>query len=223
MLQWDSIYLKPIKINNIYNEIIEKAFNKSTNNFEEIDEIENEYTNKIEQIKVLYDNEKELEKLLKLTSLELIKEEYNYVKLFSKYSLQQNNYDINFLLKILNILYKISENLRNRIKQPKIVHKFKKDKPIMRCSYKFCNFKSDCKFYYNKKKCNSDHFVHNMISADLDNLIKFFKNKSDKSNTNNKEVIKSINTILYVICHMKGELLDSCRYESKDKWENYHI
>ena len=149
MLQWDNIYLKPIKINENYNNIIENAFNKSANNFEEIDEIENEYANKIEQIESLYNNEKEMEKLLKLTSLELISEEYSFVKIFSKYSLQQNNYDINFLLKVLNILHRISENLRKRLEQPEIVHKIKKDKLIMRCSYKFCNFKSDCKFYYN--------------------------------------------------------------------------
>ena len=161
--------------------------------------------------------------MLKLTSLELIKEEYSFVKLFSKYSLQQNNYDINFLLKVLDILYKISETLRKRIKQSEIIHKYKKDKPIMRCSYKFCNFKSDCKFYYNKKKCNSDHFVHNMISADLLNLLNFFVNKKDKKYISNKEVIKSINTILYVISHMKSELSDSCRYESKETWEKYHV
>ena len=51
----------------------------------------------------------------------------------------------------------------------------------------------------------------------------FFQNKTEKEFTSNKEVIKSINTILYVISHMESELSDSCRYESEDKWESFHL
>lgn len=223
MLTWNK-YLVDIEPSNKYEKIlIESKKIDNIEEIEEIDKIEKEYINKIEKIKQLNNDDKKIDELLKLSSLELLKEEYELVKLFSKYSLQQNDYDVKFLLKILNLLYEISNELAKRLKQQKIIHKIRKDRNIMRCSYKFCNFKSNCKYHYGKKKCNSDHFVHNMVSADLENLIDFFHNKSEKEFINNKEVIKSINTILYVISHMESELSDSCRYESEDKWESFHL
>lgn len=223
MLTWDK-YLVDIEPSSKYEKILlESKKIDSVDNVEEIEKIEKEYIDKIKQIKELNSDDKKTEELLKLSSLDLLKEEYALVKLFSKYSLQQNDYDVKFLLKILNLLYVISNELAERIKQQKITHKKRKDRDIMRCSYKFCNFKSNCKYHYGKKKCNSDHFVHNMVSADLDNLIDFFQNKTEKEFTSNKEVIKSINTILYVISHMESELSDSCRYESEDKWESFHL
>lgn len=224
MLSWDKKFMVPISASNKFSKLIEDAkHKKKTNNIEQIEKIENSYYDKIKQINNLDGNKDELSKILKLSSLELLKEEYELVKLFSKYSLQQNNYEVNFLLKILNLLLEISEELRHRLKQPEIKHKVRKDKPITRCSYKFCNFRSSCKFHYFGKKCNSDHFVHNMVSADLRNLINFFNNKTEKEFVSNKEVIKSINTILYVISHMESELSDSCRYESKENWEKFHL
>lgn len=223
MLTWDK-YLVEIEPSSKYDKILmELKKVDSIDNVEEIEKIEKEYVDKINQIKELNSDDKKTIELLKLSSLDLLKEEYALVKLFSKYSLQQNDYDVKFLLKILNLLYIISNELAERIKQQKITHKKRKDRDIMRCSYKFCNFKSNCKYHYGKKKCNSDHFVHNMVSADLDNLIDFFQNKTEKEFTSNKEVIKSINTILYVISHMESELSDSCRYESEDKWESFHL
>ena len=224
MLSWDKKYMVQVSPSNEFKKLIDDAQNKkNTNNIEQIEKIENSYYDKIEQINNLDKNKDELEKILKMSSLELIKEEYLLVKLFSKYSLQQNNYEVNFLLKILNLLLEISEELRNRLNQPEIKHKVRKDKPITRCSYKFCNFRSSCNYHYFNRKCNSDHFVHNMVSADLRNLINFFNNKTDKEFVSNKEVIKSINTILYVISHMESELSDSCRYENDDNWEKYHL
>ena len=223
MLTWDK-YLVEIEPSSKYDKILmELKKVDSIDNVEEIEKIEKEYIDKIKQIKELNSDDKKTIELLKLSSLDLLKEEYALVKLFSKYSLQQNDYDVKFLLKILNLLYIISNELAERIKQQKIIHKKRKDRDIMRCSYKFCNFKSNCKYHYGKKKCNSDHFVHNMVSADLENLIDFFQNKTEKEFTSNKEVIKSINTILYVISHMESELSDSCRYESEDKWESFHL
>lgn len=224
MLTWDNKYMLSIESSNEFKHLINDAKNvNNSNNIEEIEKIENTYFDKINQINTIENNKDDLDKMLKMSSLDLIKEEYQLVKLFSKYSLQQNNYEVNFLLKILNLLLKISEELRFRLKQTEITHKNRKDKPITRCSYKFCNFKSECNYHYFNKKCNSDHFVHNMVSADLKNLINFFKDKDDKEFVSNKEVIKSINTILYVISHMESELSDSCRYENKETWEKYHI
>lgn len=223
MLSWDKKFLLGVVSNNNFKKIIENSKNNSINKIEEIEKIENEYINKIEEIKNLDKNKSDLELLLKRNSLDLIKEEYSLIKLFSKYSLQQNNYEINFLIRILNLLFNISEELRKRLNQTEIFHKTRRDKPIMRCSYKFCNFKSDCIYHYKHKKCNADHFVHNMVSADLRNLIDFFNKKTEKEFVSNKEVIKSINTILFVISHMESELSNSCRYEPKENWEKFHI
>lgn len=223
MLTWENKFLLPLIPSNEFKKIIETAKNSKINKIEEIEKIENKYYDKIEQIKNIDNNPKELERLLKYNSLKLLKEELDLIKLFSKYSLQQNNYEINFLIRILNLLLNISEELRRRLNQPEISHKTRKDKQIMRCSYKFCNFKSDCDYHYKSKKCNSDHFVHNMVSADIKNLISFFNKKTESEFMSNKEVIKSINTILYVISHMEVELSNSCRYEAVENWENFHI
>ena len=224
MLFWDKKYMKKINPSNDLKLLIEKLKVVKKNNDEEIiDEIENDYYNKINEILKIENNKKELSKILNLNSLDLLKEEYKLVKLFSKYSLQQNNYDISFLLKILNLLLDISEELRKRINQPEIIRKIKNDKQIVRCSYKFCNFRSECNYHYHNKKCNMDHFVHNMVSTDLKNLIKFFKGIKGNAFISNKDVIKSINTILFVISHMESELSNSCRYESNENWSKYHI
>ena len=44
--------------------------------------------------------------------------------------------------------------------------------------YKFCNYKDNCEFNYDKKgkKCNSDHYVHNMVEADCTSLIDYLLN-----------------------------------------------
>ncbi|ADO67387.1 hypothetical protein crov353 [Cafeteria roenbergensis virus] len=223
MLTWDKKFLVPIIPSTEFKQIIENSKNNNINKIKEIDKIEQEYYDKIQTINNLDKNKDDLNILLRQNSLKLIKEELSLIKLFSKYSLQQNNYEINFLIKILNLLFNISEELKKRLNQPDIYHKTRRDKQIMRCSYKFCNFKSDCNYHYKHKKCNSDHFVHNMVSADLKNLIDFFNKKTGKEFVSNKEVIKSINTLLYVISHMESELSNSCRYETEDKWANFHI
>ena len=222
MLSWEKKFLLPFIPTNIFHNIIEES-KQNINTIDEIDKIDEQYINKINQIKNITNNSFELNKLLQQNSLDLIKEELLLIKLFSKYSLQQTNYEKSFLIKILNLLYTISNELSNRINQCEIIHKDRKDKQIIRCSYKFCNFKSDCNYYYKHKKCNSNHFVHNMVSADIKMLLNFLNNKTEKEFINNKEVIKSINTILYVISHMETELSNSCRYEPKENWEKFHI
>lgn len=222
MLVWHKKYLNPIIPKNKFKVIIEKIKNKiNDKTHQQIENIDKYYYDKINEINELTNNKEKISQLLKLNSLELLKEEYKLVKLFSKYSLQENSYDKLFLLKILKLLLVMSEELRKRLKQPEINHKVRNDKLILRCSYKFCNFKSECNYHYFNKKCNSDHFVHNMISADIKNLINYFNLNIKKPN--NKEVIKSINTLLFVISHMENELSNSCRYQNKDKWEQYHL
>ena len=81
-------------------------------------------------------------------------------------------------------LYNISEILRKRINQEKINHNIKSNKNIPRCSYKFCNYKDSCSYHYKNKEsfCYQDHYVHNMVSADLNILINYIKKISKKRN-----------------------------------------
>jgi len=225
MLTWDKKYLignfVPIDFNNL---IESSKKNKENNHLNKIDSMEKEYQEQITQTQTLINDKTLFNKLLEKNSFELLKEETKLVKLLSKYSLQQNNYDVTFIINLLKLIYQISDNLATRINQSKITHKPRNDKPIVRCSYKFCIYKSNCNFYYKKKrKCNSDHFVHNMVCADIQVLIDYFTKINQDNFKSNKEIIKSINTILFVVSHMESELADSCRYQNESDWEKFHI
>lgn len=225
MLTWDNKYLvgkiTPIDFNNLINN---SKNNNQNNHLNKIDDMEKQYQNQLSLVEELINNKDNFNKLLKNNSYDLLKEENKLVKLLSRYSLQQNKYQVEFVLNLLKIIYQISNTLSLRLKQNKITHKPRPDKPILRCSYKFCVYKSNCDYHYKKKrKCNSDHFVHNMICADLQVLIDYFSKLDKNDFKSNKEIIKSINTILYVVSHMESELADSCRYQNKDNWEKYHI
>ena len=84
-------------------------------------------------------------------------------------------------------------------------------------------------YNYNPKSknvCYQDHYVHNMVSSDISVLIKYIKSKkiNDKQHLiHNKELLKSINTLTYVIGHMENELKSKCFYSDKSEWDKYHI
>ena len=128
--------------------------------------------------------------------------------------------DNDFLLKCLKLLLELSEILRERLKQKEI--KINKNN-LHRSSYKFCNFKEKCSYNYTKKRnyCYQDHYVHNMVSYDIKVLINFIENNDITSN--NKEILKSINTISFVINHMESELNAKCMYLEENEWESFHI
>lgn len=186
---------------------------------EHISNIENEYQNMINEINRLnigfynqnYQN---------INSLKILQKELKIIKLLSKYSLQENIMDTGFLLKCLKLLLELSEILRERLKQKEI--KINKNN-LHRSSYKFCNFKEKCSYNYTKKRnyCYQDHYVHNMVSYDIKVLINFIENNDITSN--NKEILKSINTISFVINHMESELNAKCMYLEESEWESFHI
>jgi hypothetical protein len=188
---------------------------------------EDKYNNNISEINniIISDFKKEYNNKL---SLEILQKELSIIKLLSKYSLQTNNLDFKFVTKCLNLCLTLSEILRLKIKQKPIVINNQKNTVIQRCSYKFCNFKENCTYNYSKKKnyCYQDHYVHNMVSYDLVALIKYINSdnfKNLKKNDYLKEVLKSINTLSYVINHMENELKAKCLYQDKNKWDSFHI
>jgi hypothetical protein len=99
---------------------------------------------------------------------------------------------------------------------------------ITRCSYKFCNYKEECAYNYNIGKktnqCYQDHYVHNMVSHDVSSLISYieFNYKTNSLILHNKEILKTVNTLSFVIGHMEGELRAKCLYNDPKDWEKYH-
>jgi hypothetical protein len=187
---------------------------------------EDDYNLHIDEINNLdilnINNEYENRKCLYILQKELL-----IIKLLSKYSLQTNNLDNDFVIKCLKICFELSEILRSKIDQTQI--KIINKKNIQRCSYKFCNFKENCNYNYSKKKnnhCYQDHYVHNMVSHDLLVLIYYIEDE-DFNNINKneslKDILKSINTISFVINHMESELKSKCLYQDEEIWDSFHI
>lgn len=73
---------------------------------------------------------------------------------------------------------------------------------LKRNSYEFCEKNSLCQ-YHNDNKCKKKHFVYNFIVCDIEELINYVENTNSASID---EIYISINTISYVINHMKDEL-----------------
>lgn len=125
-----------------------------------------------------------------------------------------NNFDFNSIIKKLNWLKIGSKILNDNLGLELCKHKFNNNDAIPRSSYKFCNYTYDCEFNYDFKKhkgCYHQHFVHNLLYADIDVLLKFIKFKKNKNLEikDLEESIKSINTISFVINHMYDELKNS--------------
>jgi hypothetical protein len=76
---------------------------------------------------------------------------------------------------------------------------------IPRNSYRFCENNYKC-FIDKKKKCLGQHFVYNLVKADIDSILYYMNNCiSNKTRLNSDELGKSINTISFVINHMLDE------------------
>ena len=116
------------------------------------------------------------------------------------------------LVKLIEHIHSISKYFEKKMNLPKIHYKSEK-KSIKRSSYKFCNFKDECKYNYTKgtKGCYAHHYVHNMVSADIASLLVFIRKNGKK---NNNEIIKCCNTLSYVIKHMYNELYNVIYYST---------
>lgn len=165
--------------------------------------------------------------LLNQNSLTLLETEKRIILLIQYiFKIKDSKFDL--FIKCLNIIYSTSEILRKRISQKEITNLKNNDteNSIPRCSYKFCKFKGDCKFFYSnvKKKCYQDHFVHNMVSVDIKNLSEYIKNRYNMTDTImiNKEILKTINTLTYVITHMYDELNSKCIYMKDEEIKKFH-
>jgi hypothetical protein len=195
-----------------------------------IAQIENEYIEKQKEIEILCNNNDEIDKLKNNNSLKILQKNLDIIKLLAKYSLQNNQLNYVFFISSLKLLLMLSETLRTRINQTEInvEKKIYQDDNISRCSYKFCSYKDSCSYNYNDKTdklCYQDHYVHNMVSADLKVLIDYIEQKYSEINiiSHNKEILKTINTLSFVINHMENELKSKCIYSSEAEIEQFHF
>lgn len=222
--------IEEIKLNEYIN-VIESNTCTNENDLlqNKVDQLENEYLKKLKILEVECSNNNSIDNYKQLNSLEILQKELDIIKLLTKYSLQNNILEYTFFISALNFLYNLSEILRKRLNQSEIIHDIiNNNNSISRCSYKFCNYKDNCVYNYNinnKNLCYQDHYVHRMVSADLLILIHYITTKYiDKTHiTHNKEILKSINTLYFVINHMENELKAKCMYIDKNECEQYHF
>ena len=212
-----------VKINNDDN--IEKSVENNNDN-------DNDNENKIilEKINnyILALKDEKLD-LNAINILEILKEEESICTYLCKYVLQNNFLNFDFFINSLTLLKEMSGFLRKNLQQKKFNHDLKKLKAtnsIPRSSYKFCHFKDGCMYNYDKDKngCYADHYVHNLVEADIEALIEYIKNNFSENIINhNKEIIKCINTLCFVIKHMTTELNSLCIYCEPCEYQNYHV
>jgi hypothetical protein len=195
-----------------------------------LNQIEMEYENNLIELNNICNDNNYLNELKNKNSLIILQKELKIIKLLTKYALQNNHLDYIFFYNSLKFLYELSEILRIRLNQKEIVHENKILTPnnLPRCSYKFCNFKDACTYNYNitsTNQCYQDHYVHRMVSADLLILIQYIeeKFKDPKFIIHNKEILKTINTLSFVINHMENELKTKCMYLNESEWETCHF
>lgn len=224
------------KYNNILEYIKKLDTIKNNKTIEyKISQIEEDYIEKVKYIKELFNNTIAIDKLKQSNSLVILQKELEIIKILTKYTLQNKSLDYNFFKICLSLLLDFSETLRKRLGQKEINHdKTKKDSKIvddisyiMRCSYKFCSYQGECSYNYNKGNtlCYQDHYVHNMVSADLKILLHYINDKFEKLTniSHTKEILKTINTLSFVISHMEAELKTKCLYLPEKEWENCHV
>jgi len=233
-LKWCDTYLLPYElVHSNIKEYINKLNNKidDKNVENKINQIENEYKYKLKEVDELCKNNNMIEDIKKKSTLLILQKELDIIKLITKYTLQNKNLDNDFFVASLNILLILSETIRNRLGQKEILHDkihYNENIPIVRCSYKFCSYQDNCTYNYNlktKNLCYQDHYVHNMVSADLKILLDYIdqKYKDNKLIPHNKEILKTINTLSFVISHMETELRTKCLYLPENEWETCHI
>ena len=212
---------------NINDEYNVEIINAELKGFEEFTKI-----NKNLLINNSVNETKKVSEKIEMNTDEIIKLKYNNYNPLEILSLQIKiisyllNYykmckldDINIYIKYLSWIHETSEYLCNSITQP--VNK-NKTNLLMRSSYKFCNKKCDCQsqygFLFNKKSrnCINDHYVHNKIVSDIDNLLNYIKN-SNNNLVLDVELRKGLETLNYVINHMYQELSSFMLYLNNNK------
>jgi hypothetical protein len=163
-----------------------------------------------------------------INSLILLDNEYFLIQYISKhiqqYKIKSDN--IPKYIKYLTWISDASEILSNRLKLPKITKPYSGD--LIKRTYDFCPHRSNCQINYGSKKgkCCAPHYIHNLVTYDLNMLIKYLeKNKEGSAFVFEQEVfkiLKHINTIQFIINQMYLELASFKNYVVNNEIEKYH-
>lgn len=143
-----------------------------------------------------------------IDELSLIKYQSCVISQLKKYificKTEKINFDINSNLNKLKWLLETTIFLSENRKLEKIKSKKHTVKKIIkRNSYEFCEKKHLCQ-YHKTFMCKKKHFVYNFIVCDIEELIHYLKNNSTVVSID--EIFKTVNTLCYVINHMRDEL-----------------
>lgn len=220
----------------LYNDdFLKNLITKLTNKINErnlenkITKIESDYLDKLNKLELFCQNNNEINFIQNKNSLIIIQKELDIIKLLSKYTLQNKNLDYNFFTKCLYTLLNLSEVLRIRLGQKEFnINKNKTSDMINRCSYKFCSYQHTCNYNYNntyRNLCYQDHYVHHMVSSDIRIIISYINSKYQNNNIilKSEEILKTINTLNYVISHMEVELRNKSLYLSNEEIDKCHF
>jgi hypothetical protein len=214
--------VKYIDISTIDNSAINIDYNKLNNN------INFSINNELMLKKIELILKSELDKYENI--YELIKDQNILASYLDKYILQNNIIQKIFVINILTWLLNSSIFLSNKLKLPAQYHNIinlLNTQNIPRCSYKFCSFKENCSYNYDKTKigCYSDHYVYNMLTADIKIIIDYINVNYNKVEefTYNKELLKCINTLNFVIKHMYDEYNSVCMTKNISEYDKYFI
>jgi hypothetical protein len=198
MLSWADLIEEEIK-DNMSNKLINSPTNNNSNTNK--NEINLDDLTKIN----IVDNA-----ILKIMDYEI--KVVSYLKSIIKNNQMENKFDYDIFLNKINWIHNVEEFYMKKFDLPLISHFSKSEKHLLpRSSYKFCEYNYECGFHYgkNKKKkgCYAQHYVHNYLCADIKEIINYIELIKTKNELPNfSELLKCINTLNYVINHMKDEL-----------------
>lgn len=115
---------------------------------------------------------------------------------------------VNDFVPKLKWLFSVTEYFCKKQKVKIFTHRSTlKNNEISRSSYKFCNNTYKCKYRYDGRydsNCRAHHIVHHMVYADIEALLSHCQQSREQISI--KEIIKSMNTISFVLTHMYNEL-----------------
>ena len=227
----NDLYIDEVsEINNIFNNSINSSILNSW-----ADLVNNEMGNSIieKQMSSIIENENDNDKekkeihlsvgeilaidITKITETQLMEYQNYLTSQLRKYFKQclDKNEEIDYELHLPRIHWigEVSKYFSNKYNLKFSFHRVKMNvdsKSIPRSSYKFCEYGNECVFNYDpdsKDKCHSQHFVHNILYADIISLYQYLLiGKTSQVHLDINEILKSINTISFVINHMYEEI-----------------
>ncbi len=104
-------YINNISIDNLDVCINKLQYNKYDINNNKIEEIEQFYVKKIEDIQKLHNNKNEIELIKKSSEHEILTKEFDIIKCLTKYTRENKNIDFNFIKECLLLILDFSNEL----------------------------------------------------------------------------------------------------------------